>query len=261
MTETDAPDLLLRLAREQLDMPGARRLAARVMRLTRAAQAADPTPPRSYPGYPGVPLPPVHPRAAPGLDEVLRARRCQRPLGGPQPPPRALARLLRGAHGAQDAAGRGPTPSAGGLQALELYLVPLAPGWLAPGAYHYDRVGHRLAHLADRPGDAAAWRARVAGLDLAGDPPLLVLVVADTARVQPRYGPRGARLVTLEAGHLMQNLCLVATSMGWSMVPMGGLLEEDAARALGLPATDVVLYAGALGQGPDSQPSAPASPP
>ena len=53
------------------------------------------------------------------------------------------------ANGVTGELGRGPTPSAGGLQALELYLAVLSPGWLPAGLYHHDRAAHHLARLAE----------------------------------------------------------------------------------------------------------------
>ena len=51
----------------------------------------------------------------------------------------------------------------------------------------------------------------------------------------------------LEAGHLMQNLCLASVSLGLATVPLGGFFEQDLARAFALPATDRVLYIGLCG--------------
>src|SRR5437867_6201495 len=48
-----------------------------------------------------------------------------------------LSRLLRFAHGIRADRARGPVPSAGGLQALELYLVTFEETWLPPGVYHF----------------------------------------------------------------------------------------------------------------------------
>ena len=95
--------------------------------------------PRSYPGYPRTALPRVRARVFGSLDRALAARRSERAVSRALPAARALARLLRSGHGALD--GRGPAPSAGGLQAIELYVVALADGWLPAGAHHYDRAG------------------------------------------------------------------------------------------------------------------------
>src|SRR5439155_19098713 len=104
--------------------------------------------PRSYPGYPAWPLPRSRARLWPALDRVLRRRRSPARLGTALPARRKLGRLLQFAHGVCADAGRGPTPSAGGLQGLELYLVNRETGWLPAGLYHYDRAGHRVAQLA-----------------------------------------------------------------------------------------------------------------
>jgi SagB-type dehydrogenase family enzyme len=209
-------------------------------------EQAIPIAARSYPGYPRVPLPHVRPRWWPSLDRVLLRRRCQRRLSCTLPPPRTLARLLSLTHGCHESEARGPVPSAGGLQALELYLVVFAGGWLPCGLYHYDRPGHHLSRLAEGA-DRESWLAAVPSLGQAEGGSLLAVVVGDAERVQAKYGERGERFLLLEAGHLMQNLCLVSASVGLATVPLGGIFEPDIARAFALSATDRVLYAGLCG--------------
>src|SRR5437764_1503467 len=104
--------------------------------------------PRTYPGYPRWPLDRVRARLWPPLDRVLRSRRCLRRLGTNVPPRKTLSRLLFFAHGVLDTLSRGPTPSSGGLQCLEIYLANLANGWLPNGLYHFDRAGLHLSQIA-----------------------------------------------------------------------------------------------------------------
>jgi SagB-type dehydrogenase family enzyme len=209
-----------------------------------AEAGAAPAEPRAYPGYPRWPLPRLRRRWLASLDTALTARRSLRRLGTELPPRQVLARLLQGAHGVCADHGRGPVPSAGGLQALELYVVTLRDGWLPAGGYHYDRVGHHLSQVAAGPAD---WRELVPALHLVEGGALLWVIVGDGGRVEAKYGARGYRFLLLEAGHLMQNLCLLSASAGWATVPLGGFLEGDVARALALPPGDVVLYVGAAG--------------
>lgn len=96
--------------------------------------------------------------------------------------------------------------------------------------------------------DRQAWADMVPSWPLVGGGALLWLIIGDGARVSAKYGGRGYRFLLLEAGHLMQNLCLMATSLGWSIMPLGGVLEGDVARALRLPDSGVVLYAGVCGR-------------
>ena len=69
----------------------------------------------------------------------------------------------------------------------------------------------------------------------------------DAARAEDKYGTRAARFQLLEAGHLMQNLCLLSESVGLSTLPLGGFFEREIGRALPVSPGDVVLYVGALG--------------
>lgn len=210
--------------------------------------------PRSYPGYPRVDLGP-RPRARlGGLGAALRARRCARALEPALPSRRELSRLLDLAHGLTGNHGRGPVPSAGGLQALELYLVALEPGaWLAPGAYHYDRAGHHLSRVVDGAA-RAGWAERLPSLEQVEGGALLWVLAGDHPRVEARYGDRAERFLLLEAGHLMQDLCLVSAALGLSTVPLGGVFEREVARALVLPRGDLVLYAGVCGRPAGTKP-------
>lgn len=202
--------------------------------------------PRTYPGCPTVRLKRPRARLWPSLDRALAARRSPTVLGTRMPSQRLLGRVLWCAHGITGPDARGPVPSAGGLQALELYMAAVVPGWLASGTYHYDRAGHYLSWAAQGH-DRAGWSAIVPSLLTLDGAALLWLLVGDGARVQARYGARGLRFLLLEAGHLMQNLCLVCATLGLVTVPLGGYFEPAIARHLALPPGDEVLAVGACG--------------
>src|SRR6266545_3714271 len=186
-----------------------------------ATGEALPGEPRSYPGYPRWPLDRVRPRLLGSLDRVLRRRRCLRDLDTALPRRRILSRLLQASHGITGPLGTGPVPSAGGLQALELYLVVLDEGWLPAGLYHYDRSGHHLSQIAVSAG-RDDWGRRVPSLGLVEGGALLWILVGDGERVTRKYGERALRFLLQEAGHLMQNLCLLSASLGLATVPLGG---------------------------------------
>src|SRR6185503_5634734 len=104
---------------------------------------------RSYPGVPSVALARCRPRPLAGLEKALVSRRSRRRLGREVPSKRDLSRLLQFAHGVCGGEGRGPVPSAGGLQAVELYVAAFEASWLPAGIHHYDRAGHRLSRVVD----------------------------------------------------------------------------------------------------------------
>jgi SagB-type dehydrogenase family enzyme len=212
-----------------------------------AAEVAGPAhEPRSYPGYPRTELPRPRLRRWTSLDKTLLARRSARQLGAELPDPAALARLCWVSHGLHASAGRGPVPSAGNLQALELYVATLEAGWLEAGVHHYDRAGHHLSRMRgalsrDRWSDLVPSMVHFSGAGL------LVLVVGDRARVEGKYAARGPRMLLLEAGHLMQNLCLVGASLGLSVLPLGGFFERAIGKELALQPKDALLYVAACG--------------
>ncbi len=212
-----------------------------------AAHVAGEPEPRSYPGYPRHVLPPHKPRRfAMTLDRALAQRRSAQALGTALPDQATLGRILALAHGITADHARGPVPSAGGLQALELYLASWAPGWLPAGWHHYDRRAHALALVhADTTREAVTEI--VPSLVQLGGGALAWIVVGDRDRVRARYTTRAERFLLLEAGHLMQNLCLASTASELCTVPLGGFFERAIARILQLPRGDCVLVAGALG--------------
>lgn len=216
-------------------------------RIGAVEQAALEHAPRSYPGYPKTALEAVEPRRFSSLDRTLRARRVQRQLPSEQPARRQLSRLLNFAHGITDSEGRGPVPSSGKLQTLELFVAPFTgSSWLEHGVYHYDRAGHYLARVADGR-DRTDWERSVPSLSQFEGGALLWIVISDTARLLDKYGDRGARFALLEAGHLMQNLCLLSASSKHCSVPLGGFFENEIASTLRLARTDAVVYLGCYG--------------
>jgi SagB-type dehydrogenase family enzyme len=212
-----------------------------------AFEHEEPVEARRYPGYPRWQLDRVGARLWPSLDRVLRSRRSPRQFGNNLPSRKTLSRLLFFAHGVHDSLSRGPTPSAGGLQCLELYLVNFHNSWLPSGLYHFDRAGQHLAQIAANA-DRSHWQTMIPSLLLVEGGSLLWVLVGDGARVERKYGPRGYRFLLLEAGHLMQNLCLLSTSLGLSTVPLGGFFESEIAQAFSLPGADVVAYVGVAGE-------------
>jgi len=237
----DAISWLLLTELDKINLP---ELAERIARAETEGVSSEP---RRYPGYPAWPLPCQRRRWWPGLDATLAARRCHRALATDLPSARTLGRLLRTAHGITGAFGRGPTPSAGGLQALELYLAHWQKSWLPAGVYHYDRRGHYLAQVV-AGAKASDWGECLPSLRQVSGGAVVWLLVGDARRVTGKYGERGERFLLLEAGHLMQNLCLVSASLGLATVPLGGCLERGVAGALQLPEGDRVLYAGVCGK-------------
>lgn len=104
-----------------------------------------------------------------------------------------------------------PYPSAGALYPCELHLVVRDVPGLAPGVYRYDAVAHDLVlKPASEGADFAA--SEILPGD-AGPVPCAIAVTAVFDRAVHKYGVRGYRLALIEAGHILQNLSLIAAAL------------------------------------------------
>lgn len=208
------------------------------------------------------------PATLPGpLHELATNRRSVRAFQPAPMPLAALAALLRagyGVHGPDPMEGGGrflrrPVPSAGGLYPLEIYALVHRVEGLAAGIYHYDALGDALETV--RAGD---WQQEAASMfytwPFVDQAPVILCLAAMFGRTQKKYGPRGYRYILLEAGHVTQNICLVAAEGGHASLCMGGYRDGALNRLLGLSApAEGVVYT--LGLGQAALPLAIGSPP
>jgi SagB-type dehydrogenase family enzyme len=142
------------------------------------------------------------------------------------------------------------SPSAGGLYPLEVYVATQSVEGLSNGIYHYDARAHQLElirsglfhpHIADM----------TIGQEMIRDANLVVLISALFERTMWKYGQRGYRYVWLDAGHLGQNLYLVAVALGLGPVAIGGFFDDELNALLRLPDGEEVIYLVCVGQPAD----------
>lgn len=119
-------------------------------------------------------------------------------------------------------------PSAGGLQATELYVGASKGGvdFLEAGVYHYNPVRHCLEKLGD---EIALEKVKESLLSvqswLRSAPPLIVILALDYARLNRKYGDHAARLAFADPGFLGENIYLVGEALGLSVTAMCGFDE------------------------------------
>jgi SagB-type dehydrogenase family enzyme len=196
-------------------------------------------------------------------DAIAQRRSCRRFAEEPLPLA-ALSALLQSAYGVGDTYLHGgqtmfdrPVPSGGGCYPLELYVLVRHVEGIPTGIHHYSARHHALEALGPfpKPDDLEAlflsqpWIAKAH---------VVVIVTAVAPRLLHRYGDRGYRYLLIEAGHVGQNLALVATASGLGSLSLGGFFDDDVSYMLGLDAAcELPLYGIALGV-PDTADSAQA---
>lgn len=181
-----------------------------------------------------------------GLGEALERRSSRRDCRLAPLPLETLGRLLHASFGMPGP--HRPFPSAGGLHPLELYALTQQVDGLADGIWHYDPWVHELALRRSGPFlDEAAWMAY--GQEPIRQANLLLCLTAVFARTTWKYGQRGYRYVLFEAGHVSQNLYLVADALGLARFSIGGFFDHELGRLLGLPpGEEEALYLFCAGQ-------------
>ena len=129
-------------------------------------------------------------------------------------------------------------PSAGGLHAVEAYLLVQRVKGVPPGLYHYHPVAHALEPVRALAVDEAAALAHrfVAAQAYYVDAPLLVALVARFERNFWKYRnhAKAYRAVILDAGHLSQAMYLAATELNLGAFITAAINEVEIEQAFGL---------------------------
>lgn len=203
-----------------------------------------------YPDAPRFPLPAPGDSRGLSLEDAIRQRRSVRTYTGAPMTQEALSRLLFHADGItaeQWGTGLRAAPSAGALYPIETYVLAHRVDGLAAGVYHYAVQDHALAQV--RAGDVRDEIVRAGILQsFLGEANVVLVLTSIFQRLRWKYRERTYRYALLEAGHIGQNVYLVATSMGMGACAVGAF-NDDAVNALvGVDGVDeAALYMLAVG--------------
>lgn len=142
-------------------------------------------------------------------------------------------------------------PSAGARYPIEIYLWARNVAGLRRGIYHYDVYSSALDYIIADEADANRYVSSFAGefnQTIAHNAHCVLFFSAIFGRTTEKYGEIGYRFVLLDAGHVAENIYLMATAYGLGCVGLGGFYEDDINCALELDGvSESVIYAMALG--------------
>ncbi|MEW6170074.1 MAG: SagB/ThcOx family dehydrogenase [Candidatus Omnitrophota bacterium] len=127
------------------------------------------------------------------------------------------------------------TASAGALYPIEVYLYAKANGIknLSGGLYKYLPQEHGLELFLDNLNKKSfvesCWKQ-----EFVAESPVVIIVCAYFAKTTEKYGERGNHYVYLDAGHVGQNIYLMATQLNLSTVEIGAFDDLQVANCLKL---------------------------
>jgi SagB-type dehydrogenase family enzyme len=140
------------------------------------------------------------------------------------------------------------SPSGGARHPGEVYVMALRVKGLKPGLYHYHPAHHYLKLINPSATRQKAWL-YCARQDHARNAAALFLMTAVFARTMWKYfHPRAYRVVLLDAGHLCQTFCLVATWLGLAPFCTAALKDTLIETDLGIDGVrESVIYVAGVG--------------
>lgn len=220
-------------------------------------------PPKEYPERPFRSLPAAV-LPAESIETALRRRASCRQFADEELSEDALASVLFAANGVLTPLRVGAlelllrtVPSAGALYPLEVYVLARAVRDVEPGVYHYAAISHGLEEVRRilLPGTFLGYL--FMGQPYVGSAAAVLVITAVVHRSLRKYEDRGFRYLLFEAGHVAQNISLVAAASGLGALSLGGFFDEELARLLDVASdAEVPLYAVAVGLPSETDPVA-----
>jgi len=231
------------------------RREATVMRSLDASH--PPAPVKQYPGRPLIPLP--APDRSGVLSDTLLARRTWRRFGRAPLSLQDLSTLLGLTWGVQSwmvNPGHAPmalktSPSGGARHSVEAYVIALRVSGLPRGAYHFNPDRHRLTRVGSHA-TPSLLRTLLPVQPWYQGASAVFVMTSVFERVRARYRhPRAYRGILLEAGHLCQTFCLVATSLGLAPFCTNAFADSAIERVIGVDGVgESAIYVAGVGTRP-----------
>jgi len=206
---------------------------------------------KTYPRLPNIPLDDNPPRA--DFFDLIKKRQSQRDFSGMPVTKKEISLLLKYSCGNMDLMERGrhrrAQPSGGARFPLEVYTLVFRSGKdLESGVYHYDIENHSLDVL-NRMDFSPKDISTLFTYPWVKDAAVAFVITGMFWRNQNKYGERGYRYVLHEAGHIGQNIYLIAAALELKCCALGGTWDENLEKLIDIDGvTESVVYAVVVGK-------------
>ncbi len=184
------------------------------------------------------------------LLEIIRRRRSIREYSSVPLSLNELSVILWSGYGCLDEyCNRRTVPSAGATYPSILYVFVRSEGVeeLEAGIYRYMEYRHALELVKKGDYSIELYRACLSQ-EWVLEAPVNIVIVAEPEKTTSWYGDRGYRYIYIEAGHISQNIYLVASMLGLGTVAIGAFYDEVIKELIGLPKNYMVLYVMPIGK-------------
>jgi len=140
-------------------------------------------------------------------------------------------------------------PSGGARHPFETYLVINRVAGVAPGLYRYLPLEHQLLVIREEGGLSKRVTGSCYGQSFAGNSAVTFVWAAIPYRTEWHYGCIAQKLISIEIGHVCQNLYLAAESIRGGVCAVSGYNQARLDALFGLDGKDeFVIYLAAAGK-------------
>ncbi|MCK4870791.1 MAG: SagB/ThcOx family dehydrogenase [Gammaproteobacteria bacterium] len=146
-----------------------------------------------------------------------------------------ISQLLWAGQGVTGPNGQRTAPSAGAIYPLKIYVLNKS------GVWSYAPKEHVLKMVVAENKIAELSKAALAQ-NFIKQASVVFVIIAYPGKTTLRYFGRGSRFVSLEAGHVAQNILLEAVSQGLAATPVGGFDDLYVGKILRLSKKQQPLY-------------------
>ena len=139
-------------------------------------------------------------------------------------------------------------PSAGARYPIETYLFNFIGGEIPAGIYHYNVKRHALSVLEERTFTPFDINQRF-DYEWTEKASCALVFTSIFRRNQFKYGERGYRYILIEAGHIGQNVTLVAEALDLKTYMMGGTFDSSLEKDLDIDGvSESIIYGAIIGK-------------
>lgn len=153
-------------------------------------------------------------------------------------------RIVHGTNFANPLGGAGDHRSRIWLQSCSLCRIPDPLHiYLAnkEGVFRYIPDGHKIVQVMEGDVRASLTRAALGQSDIS-EAPVDIIIAANFAITQAKYGARAFRYVCMEVGHVAENIVLQSVALGLGSVTIGAFWDDVIKKDLNLPDNEEPLY-------------------
>ncbi len=123
-------------------------------------------------------------------------------------------------------------PSAGKRYPTEVYFIARRVESMPQGIYHYNVNKNNVELINEDVSDSVISPIFIN--EWVNKSPITFILTSVLTRTQLKYGERGLRYSFFEAGHVAQNLLLNSVAFGLSACPIGGFIDRELEKLIGI---------------------------